>query len=96
MRPPTAAKSPAPSKNIHLYTDDNPETTIKGMGFRDKATALRTLELVKQKPRSRQIWSVNTMLHRSVFVFQATAASRTQGKAPPTQNPCHGRSHCRV
>lgn len=64
MRPPAKSKASA-AKNIHLYTDDNPETTIKGMGFRDKATALRTLELVKQKPRARQIWSVNTMLHRS-------------------------------
>lgn len=51
--------------NIHLYSDDHPETTLKGTGFKDAATARRTLDLVKQKPRNRQVWTINAMFHRA-------------------------------
>lgn len=33
------AKNP---KDSHLYTDDNPETTLQGTGFKDEATAQKT------------------------------------------------------
>lgn len=33
------AKDP---KDSHLYTDDNPETTLQGTGFKDAATADKT------------------------------------------------------
>lgn len=29
-------------KASHLYTDDNPETTLTGTGFKDAATAINT------------------------------------------------------
>lgn len=52
--------------NIHLYSDDHPETTLKGTGFKDAVTALRTIELVtKNKPRNRQIWTINAMYYRA-------------------------------
>lgn len=31
-------------KASHLYTDDNPETTLTGTGFKDAATATNTSE----------------------------------------------------
>lgn len=39
------AKSPKKEKDpkqSHLYTDDNPETTLKGTGFKDAETANKT------------------------------------------------------
>lgn len=33
---------------MNLYTDDNPHTTIKGLGFKDKETALNTILIVEQ------------------------------------------------
>lgn len=38
---PAKAKDP---KDSHLYTDDNPETTLQGTGFKDAATANSTSE----------------------------------------------------
>lgn len=41
----TKAKSPKKEKDpkqSHLYTDDNPETTLHGTGFKDAATADNT------------------------------------------------------
>lgn len=51
--------------NIHLYSDDHPETTVKGTGFKNAETALRTIELVQQKPRNRQVWTINAMYYRA-------------------------------
>lgn len=53
------------SKASHLYTDDNPETTLHGTGFRDKATALHTIELVSQRSLTYQFQTINTMLYRA-------------------------------
>lgn len=41
----TKVKSPKKEKDpkqSHLYTDDNPETTLHGTGFKDAATANKT------------------------------------------------------
>jgi len=52
--------------NVHLYSDDNPATTVKGTGFRDKETALRTIRLTEQnKPPNKRIWTINTMYYRA-------------------------------
>ncbi|TKX25270.1 hypothetical protein C1H76_2503 [Elsinoe australis] len=56
------AKDP---KASHLYTDDNPATTLHGTGFKDKATALHTLELVSQRSLTYQFQTINTMLYRA-------------------------------
>jgi hypothetical protein len=34
-------------KSDNLYTDDNPETTVEGLGFKNKATAEESVEKVK-------------------------------------------------
>ena len=59
-----AAKKQA-GVNIHLFSDDHPDTTVKGTGFKDETTAHRTLELISAKPRNRQVWTVNAMLNRA-------------------------------
>ena len=33
---------------MNLYTDDNPETTIKGLGFKNKNKALETIKTVEK------------------------------------------------
>ncbi|CAK3774006.1 Hypothetical predicted protein [Lecanosticta acicola] len=52
-------------KASHLYTDDNPATTIHGTGFKDEAAALRTLDLIRQRSLTYQFQTVNTMFHRA-------------------------------
>ena len=45
-----------------LYTDENPATTIKGTGFKDKKTAERTILLTSQKGvRYKQYWTIRAM-----------------------------------
>lgn len=36
------AKPAKDPKDSHLYTDDNPETSLQGTGFKDAATANKT------------------------------------------------------
>lgn len=57
-----AKKNP---KDSHLYTDDNPTTTIHGTGFKDKAAANRTLQLISKRSLIYQFQTVNTMYHRA-------------------------------
>lgn len=52
-------------KDSHLYTDDNPSTTIHGTGFKDKAAAERTLDLIKKRSLIYQFQTVNTMYNRA-------------------------------
>lgn len=52
-------------KNSHLYTDDNPSTTLHGTGFRDAETANNTLALVSKRSLTYQFQTVNTLYHRA-------------------------------
>ena len=52
-------------KASHLYTDDNPETTLHGTGFKDAATARHTIELVSKRSLTYQFQTINTMLYRA-------------------------------
>lgn len=61
----SSGKSTRSGKDSHLYTDDNPSTTIHGTGFKDKAAALRTLDLIKDRSLTYQFQTVNTMFHRA-------------------------------
>ncbi|KAK4569685.1 hypothetical protein LTR86_003450 [Recurvomyces mirabilis] len=60
--PPPKPKDP---KASHLYTDDNPSTTIHGTGFKDAAAAARTLNLIKDRSLIYQWQTVNTMFNRA-------------------------------
>lgn len=62
---PKAPKSVKKKSDSHLYTDDNPATTLKGTGFKDATTALRTIELVSKRSLTYQFQTINTMLHRA-------------------------------
>lgn len=53
-------------KTSHLYTDDNPETTLHGTGFKDAATAHKTSKSHERGP------SVD--VPRSLFSVEPTAA----------------------
>ena len=58
-----AAKSR--KQDSHLYTDDNPSTTLHGTGFQDEATAKKTTDLVKRRSLTYQFQVINTMFHRA-------------------------------
>ena len=47
-----------------LYEDYNPSTTIHGLGFKDKKTALYTIKRIKNEPLLYQVRVVSTMLGR--------------------------------
>eukprot|EP00588_Corethron_pennatum_P002943 CAMPEP_0194294480 /NCGR_PEP_ID=MMETSP0169-20130528/50755_1 /TAXON_ID=218684 /ORGANISM="Corethron pennatum, Strain L29A3" /LENGTH=616 /DNA_ID=CAMNT_0039043343 /DNA_START=134 /DNA_END=1984 /DNA_ORIENTATION=- len=67
------------ARNIpsNLYTDDNPSTTIKGTGFKDAATAERTIRLTSQPGvRFNQYWTVRAMRERAAHHPHPTAGIR--------------------
>ncbi|KAK5124974.1 hypothetical protein LTR85_001164 [Meristemomyces frigidus] len=88
---PIAAEKPAskPSRgqvkkardptHSHLYTDDNPSTTIHGTGFKDAAAAQRTLQLIAKRSLTYQFQTVNTMFHRAKH-HPAMKRKRTGGE----------------
>ena len=52
-------------KNLSLYSDYNPKTTIKGLGFKNKEKAIFTIQTIKNKPMKYQLSVVNTMIGRA-------------------------------
>ena len=49
-----------------LYTDENPATTIKGTGFKNRAIAERTIRLTSQPGvRYKQYWTIRAMRERA-------------------------------
>jgi len=60
-----SAEKSADPKASHLYTDDNPSTTIHGTGFKDEAAAHRTLELISKRSLVYQFQTVNTLYNRA-------------------------------
>ncbi|KIW07990.1 uncharacterized protein PV09_01889 [Verruconis gallopava] len=49
----------------HLYTDDNPETTLHGTGFKDSDTARHTIKIVSKRSLAYQFQTINPMYHRA-------------------------------
>ena len=54
-------------KSIELYTDAHPKSTIIGTGYKDKITALKTLELIKDQPLNKQFLIVNVLYQRAKY-----------------------------
>lgn len=54
-------------KSIELYTDAHPKSTVKGVGYKDKKTALNTLKLIKKKPIKTQFLIVNVLYQRAKY-----------------------------
>lgn len=52
-------------KASHLYTDDNPSTTLKGTGFKDRDMAKKTISLVSKRSLTYQFQTINTMYYRA-------------------------------
>ena len=54
-------------KSVELYTNAHPKTTVKGTGYKDKKTALKTLNLIKNKSIQYQILVVNVLYQRAKY-----------------------------
>jgi hypothetical protein len=54
-------------KSIELYTNAHPKSTIVGTGYKDKKTALKTLELIKDQPLNKQFLIVNVLYQRAKY-----------------------------
>lgn len=66
------------TKSDNLYTDDNPETTISGLGFKDKAKAEESVENLKQLIGTEEI----TKTH----AIQAAISMEQRSKHHPHRN----------
>ena len=51
--------------NLSLFSDYNPKTTTPGLGFKDKAKAIYTLNKIRNRDQKYQINVVSTMLGRA-------------------------------
>jgi hypothetical protein len=69
-----ANSNPKPKSASHLYTDDNPSTTLHGTGFKDSATAINTISLVSRRSLTYQFQTINTMYHRAIHHPHKTPA----------------------
>lgn len=54
-------------KSIELYTNAHPKSTIKGTGYKNKESALRTLELIKDQPLKKQFLIINVLYQRAKY-----------------------------
>jgi hypothetical protein len=52
--------------NMELYTDANPDDTIK-VGFKDKQAAIDSIEKIKKKTKPYQIKVIITLYYRAKF-----------------------------
>lgn len=53
--------------NTSLYEDNHPETSTKGLGFKDKEKAIETLKIIKNRDLTYQKQVVNTMYNRAKY-----------------------------
>ena len=51
--------------NLSLYSDYKPETTLRGLGFKNKEKAIYTLDAIKGRDTKYQVNVVSTMLGRA-------------------------------
>jgi hypothetical protein len=51
--------------NLTLYSNYNPETAEKNVGFKDKEKALYTINKIKKRPLRYQVYLISTMLGRA-------------------------------
>lgn len=61
--------------NMELYTDANPEDTIR-VGFKDKQAALDSIEKIKKKSKGYQVKVIITLYYRAKFHPHQTHAMR--------------------
>ncbi len=51
--------------NLSLFSDYKPETTLKGLGFKNKEKALHTVSAIRKRPIKYQVNVIATMLGRA-------------------------------
>ena len=51
--------------NLSLYSDYKPDTTLKGLGFKNKEKANYTIDAIKARDKKYQVNVVSTMLGRA-------------------------------
>ena len=61
---------------MDLYSDRHPNRTMKGTGFKDKKTAIKTIELISYRSPTYQYNLVNTMFNRAKFHPHQTSEMR--------------------
>lgn len=59
-------------RNNDLFSDKHPEFTVPGTGFKDKKSALKTIEIIKNRDIDYQFQVINTMFHRCNSVIKKT------------------------
>jgi hypothetical protein len=52
---------------MDLYSNLHPNRTMKGSGFKDKKTAIKTIELIRYRSPTYQFNVINTMYNRAKF-----------------------------
>ena len=71
-----------PSEHSDLYTDEDPKGTIQGLGFKDKATAERSVNIIKRsgKTHAHKIQAAMAMEQRARFHPNATPGIKAAQK----------------
>ena len=54
-------------KSIELYTNAHPKSTVKGVGYKNKKIALKTLKLIKDESIRKQFLIVNILYQRAKY-----------------------------
>ena len=62
--------------NYSLYSDDNPQTTTHGIGFKNKEVANKSIQIIKQLPKQKQTQIANVMIQRAKYHPHQTADMR--------------------
>ena len=60
-------KMPMRGGDQNLYTDNNPETTLKGTGYKDEKKARETIKLIEKRSIIYQKALINTMYNRAKY-----------------------------
>ena len=50
-----------------LYLDEHPDKSLKNTGYKDKETALNTINLIKKRSKKYQFDVINTMYNRAKY-----------------------------
>ncbi|MEM9857432.1 MAG: hypothetical protein AAF843_08755 [Bacteroidota bacterium] len=66
------------AKSENLYTDDNPETTIEGLGFKDEETAKKSIKKLMKLMKDGEV--------TKNYVIQAAVSMEQRSKHHPHRN----------
>ena len=62
--------------NTSLYEDNHPESSMRGIGFKNRQKALDTLKIIKDRDLTYQKQVVNTMYNRAKYHPRQTESMR--------------------